>query len=497
MVLRSTLVLAGLLIASSTAVAQGCIIDTDRPPQLKGAKINIGKMADESGVSKMSEKPAHLKRTAALLVEDRSVQRIENQIGRYYLLGKLYSIWLSLSMKEVSPFMQRDALGLAGNPRGMHDLYYAIDSAFKQVETLNASCADSTTRYRQSVAGMAYNDAKELLEAGNNDSAVFLARRALIVDPKGAAPWNILAEANQRRGDTAGFKEALRMVAQSTDVNPAMVRVREQALYNLGVMDLLAAAKAEGQTRRELATNARNYLEKFLTLKPDDPRGMGGLSQAFQLLGDTAASKALMGRMLSNPDAFTSGTLFEAAFGAFNAGGLDEAIQLYELGLKKNPYHRDGWFSLTSALITRRRFDEAVVASGKLLQIDPTSVPNYTQALNAWRGVAQEGKNEALKEIAADSAIYYAGRRTDAPVSVEMRPDFHVTADGASLPGVLQNRSDAAKSYRITFEFLNASGSVVGTEEVTVADVPAKTGKPFTVSGKGAGIVAWRYKPVQ
>ena len=44
-----------------------------------------------------------------------------------------------------------------------------------------------------------------------------------------------------------------------------------------------------------------------------------------------------------------------------------------------------------------------------------------------------------------------------------------MTASKATLAGTIENRSDAAKSYNLRFEFLDKSGNVVGTKEVAVA----------------------------
>ena len=203
-----------------------------------------------------------------------------------------------------------------------------------------------------------------------------------------------------------------------------------------------------------------------------------------------------MDTMMKSPAQLTATTLFEAAGGQYTAGSYDNAIMLYELGLGKNTHFRDALFSLISTLVVAKKFDAAVPVVARLLAVDPTSTPTQTQAWNVWRGINQTSKNEALKAVATDSAIHYGELRTGGPTSVEISA-FNPDKDGATLDGAVRNRTTAQKSYQVTFEFLNATGGVVVAVPVAVGDVPANTGKAFSVKATGAGIAAWRYKPVQ
>jgi tetratricopeptide (TPR) repeat protein len=494
MLLRSSSILAGLVLATSFARAQGCVLDVDHPALLYGAKITLGKLADESETAKVSEKPKHFMRALNILYEETG--RIDNQIARYYLLGKTYSLWLKLNLKGTTSVVVREKIGLIGNPKGMQDMYMAIDTAFSKVEALNPACADSTSNYRKGVSAMAYNEAHDALEAKKYDSAVVHARRALVVNPKGAAPWNILAEANQLRGDTAGYKEALRQVSQSTDSDPAMQRIRAQAFYNLAYMELAEAAKKDGDERKALAGAAEKDLTEYLKLKAGDPLGQAAMSRALQMMGDTTRAREMMDTMMKNPAQFSAATLFEAAGGQYAAGAYDNAIKLYQLGLEKNPSFRDGLFSLASTMVVAKRYDEAVPVIARLLAVDPVNSFTQTQALNVWKGINQTSKNDALKAMATDSAIHYGQLRTNGPTSVEVST-FNPEKDGATLEGAVKNRTTEQKSYQVTFEFLNATGGVVASVPVVVSNVPASTGKMFSVKATGAGIAAWRYKPLQ
>ena len=64
MLLRSSSLVAGLVLvsAASLARAQGCVLDVERPATLRGAKIAIGKLADQGELAHVDEKAKHFKK---------------------------------------------------------------------------------------------------------------------------------------------------------------------------------------------------------------------------------------------------------------------------------------------------------------------------------------------------------------------------------------------------------------------------------------------------
>ena len=253
MLLRPFVLFSSLTLAATQVSAQ-CVIESDKPAQIHGAKIRFDIL--QSPATKQTEKAAHF-RILVTLLRGPDTERIDNQLGRWYLLGKTYAAWVKLDTKEARPLTTREEVGLFDNPKGTHDIYAAIDSAFNKVEQLNPACADSTERWRQITSAIAYGSATKAFDAGKYDSAISYGRRALVASPKGAAPWNLISEASRRLGDTAGYKAALRRVSQSTEKDPAMQSVRERALYNLAIMDMDAATAAQGDAQRAAAERPR------------------------------------------------------------------------------------------------------------------------------------------------------------------------------------------------------------------------------------------------
>jgi hypothetical protein len=160
MALRSLLLIASLTATAGTAAAQACVIETGKPAQLAGARRYINLIG---GGDRQSEKPNHLRSGSRVLVEQ--TEKIDNQIGRFYLLGKLYAIWLG--QEVATPVTTRGFLTLEGDPNAPVDLYAEIDAAFDKVESMNPACADSTRPYRMTVFGRVFNKALEARQASS------------------------------------------------------------------------------------------------------------------------------------------------------------------------------------------------------------------------------------------------------------------------------------------------------------------------------------------
>ena len=65
----------------------------------------------------------------------------------------------------------------------------------------------------------------------------------------------------------------------------------------------------------------------------------------------------------------------------------------------------------------------------------------------------------------------------------------------ATLSGLFTNlRAKPTTPTKLTFEFLDAKGTVVATQVVDVPALEVSANHPFQLQASGAGISAWRYK---
>lgn len=504
MMLRSALVLASLSFSAAVAAAQGgsCVINTDRPADIIGVRARYGRLIDMN--SNPGDKFRHYSQSIRALVEDHD--NIDNQIARWYLLGKTYTAWLSLGEEgRIADFdvlmkksiSTRGESGFTlGDKKAKHDLFAALDSAFNRVEAMNPGCTDSTSAYRARVYLVVYNKARELLKAKNYDSVLALANRALVVDPKAAAPLNLIANAYFEKGDMPAYRIALMKVAAIPAGDSITNGIRLNALKNLGVMSLNEAKEKQGDTQKALAQDAIDRFKEYLKSRPDDPEVASGLSGALLIVGDTVESKRITDRMMANPAQFSAGALFAAATSAFTSGQYDIAIKFYEAGLVKNPYHRDGLFSLVSTLIRTGDFGRAIDVMRRVLELDPSNRNNFQQMASALQGAARATQDTARKARLQNEQLAFIFKRDSSATWAKVN-QFDVTKDSISVEGEVHNMTGASRSQQINFEFLNASGAVVATASENVKDIPANKGMAFVITTKGTGVIAWRYKPLQ
>lgn len=502
MLLRPSIVLASLSLATaSVAGAQGCNINSESPALIRGVRGDYTKLIDAQAVQ--ADKRRHFASGLQRLTEEYRDDQ-ENQIARWFLVGKLYVGWLSLGQEgRIASFEDiakkqistRGETGFTlGDKKAKHDLFMALDSAFNKVETLQPGCVDSTNAYRERVYTVVYNKARDLLKAKSYDSAIVLARRSLVAAPKSPNPINLIANAYFEKGDMPGYRAALARVTTLPGNDSVTVDIRLNAIKNLAVMSLNDAREKTGDTQKALTQDAIDRFHEYLKIRPGDPEVTSGLSGALLLMGDTVAARQITEQMLSHPEQYSGNALFGAATAAYNSSQYDNAIKFYEAGLKKNPFHRDALFSLVSTLIKTQDFDKAINLMPRVLALDPSNQRNFQQMASALQGAMRATNDAARKSRLTDSILMFMAQRDSEPTWAAVTA-FEVKGDSIALTGEMHNMTSAPRSQQIDFEFLNAEGAVVAKASENVKDVPANKAMLFTMSAKGPGVVAWRYKP--
>ena len=493
------LVLGAVLLPAGTLAAQAngrCVIVTDKPPQLLGARRYVLLVASLEA-SGRNEKPQHVQRGMRLLLEDESLARSDNQLGRSYLLGRLIAVWLR--QDGSNPIDTRKELGLGGNQGDSVDLFRLADSAFSVVEAANPACADSTTQYRESIFSSVYNPAVTAANARQYDSALVLATRALVVAPRSGKTWNVIAQARFGKGDNPGYEEALRKVIEYGPADPDLKGAVEQAYFNLGTLKMQEAQRAQGEPRTTVAREAEQIFRKYTEIKPGDPTGKVRLAQTLQMLGDTVGVNALYAEMLKTPEQYSATALAEAGVASFRGGRHVEAMAFFDASLKKNPYHPQTLFNFVNAALSAHKLDAATERLPRLFEVDPSNTDNLTLAARAWQMVFMDSSASSTperKKIGTDSTLFYLQKGQDATVHVKFDPFAPAPGNAQTLTGTLENRGEVARSFELVIECLDEKGAVAARATVPVPDVGAKSFKRFRATCSGASIVGFRYKPV-
>jgi hypothetical protein len=94
-----------------------------------------------------------------------------------------------------------------------------------------------------------------------------------------------------------------------------------------------------------------------------------------------------------------------------------------------------------------------------------------------------------------DSTRAYVAR-ADSGVAVEISvPSFAPDSGGAAISVVAANlKSGPSKPFRLTFEFLDATGQVVATHSQDVPTMAPRQSQAFDWTVSGKAIAGWRYR---
>ena len=525
------LMVAGIA-ASAGAQQKACDIDEGNPNQVARAMLDL----QFAQSAKPDDAAAKLKDATKLLSEG---DMKKNAVGRAFVQGKTLVMWMN-QPSMTSGITTRGAIGLVDNPTASYDLVANIDSAFTVVEASNPECASQTAPWRQQKGWVDLtNKSIELANGGNMDSAVVLAKRSLMLSRNMPYGFMVLAQAAAKNNKA---KEAIEYYKQAIAAakDTSMADTKRQLEMQLGSLAADAAeatqAGSEKTTYLGEAKSAYDALAKDPGTKYADAARTGQARLA-TLSGDTTAIKASYADQLANPSAFSYASLMNAAVMAARANQAKDATKLFEAARVVNPYHRDVLYNLARLYLLDSAYDKGVTVAKQLVAVDPSNPDNY-QLLAIGYAAIQKGygaKEKVLEDsakalgqkansskssavvkasvdaaarlspvikaysdstkVAVDSAIKYQTLMAGLPVRVAFT-EFTPTDSKVTIGGTIENQSDAAKSYTMKIDFLDKTGNVVTSQEVPVGPVPPHQKAPFSATGTGAGIVAFKYAPL-
>lgn len=503
----SSIALILLAVMSATAPAQGeaCPVDLGKPNQVKDANKAV---ETSELIGKPEDKRKSFTRAVDLLTKD--PRRVaSNPMGVNMVLGRALIDFTTLP--DMPPIVRRGDIGFTEDPDGMIDLLATADSLLDLVEAAHPACSEDTEAFRRGPYATLVNDAVNQYNAQQVDSAEATVRRALLIYDSGAIAfygYNILGNIQQTNGDMAGAIASFRRAAELSRGDTSMVDDHRQAAILVAQLMIDEGEKVEQDARVRMMNDVVAWLQEYLKDFPGDMKAQSAMATAQLKSGDMDAARRLFGEMLSNPDKYTDINLLEAGVGAARAQQNGLAGQLFEAGLKKNPYSRDGLFNLATVYsdTTLGKINEMPPILARLQAVDPENPDNAQLAALFWQAKARElrpaAEGKDLPDPAAvafktanDSLLHYYERFTSAPVKVSFSLFTHDEGRHV-LAGQVDNRTDAEKSYTLKFEFLDVNGAVLEAREVSVEGVRGGGNKPFRIEiTDKPGVTAFRYAP--
>ncbi len=505
-----------------------CNVDLGKPGQVKDANSALAKAALFAG--KPEQITAAVKEAFTKMSKEEAKVIAANPAGRALVLGNAFVELASLP-NGTAP-VSRTSLGLTGD--GNIDPVAAADSMYDIVDAAGPNCKDQTEEGRRKIYAAFINDAVNQYNAQQVDSALALARRGIaIYDGYKLAyiAYNIQGNALQSKDDLNGAVASFMRMTDLMKGDTALVEDRKNTISNITQVMLAHAENLEGDAKKAKIAEAMAHLQKVLEEFPGDAKAEGAMARAQIMSGDEGAAARVFGAMAASPEKYSEGQLMDAAVNAARAEKTKEAAALFEAGLKKNPYSRDGLFN---AALTIQKMEQWNASEGhirKLIEVDPENPEAYqVMALN-YQGAAKVSKHlvDSLRKVALDAAndkktttaqkntiaarvkaeldpaeatfkqlndslLKYFNRYQNSKAKVAFNLWSH---DGTKhvLGGTVENISDAAADWTMKFDFLDATGKVVASKETSVAGLASKSSKAFRVEVEGEGVVAFKYAP--
>jgi tetratricopeptide (TPR) repeat protein len=490
MMVRKTFVVAALAASALPGIVRAqakCEIDDGKPGQVKDAR---NALVTAGLIGKPDEKKKQVTKAIGLLT---TPQANANAVGRNWLLGR--ALVTLASMPDQPPVTTKAAIGYAGAPADQIDIVMAADSAFDVVDQAMPQCESETEQYRRVPYVPLVNQAVNMYNGKQIDSAVTLAKRALIIYPKSPVAYNVIANAAQGKDDVPAAIDAFKKMLTAIGTDTAYAEEKKQVMLTIGQLYASQADNAEGAKKQELAKQAAEAYQAYLKDYPNDAGAQSGLARAQLLAGDSASANKIYAEMLGSPDKYSDMQLFEAGVNAARADRPKDAANLFEAGLKKNPYYRDGLFNLAVTYLSTNQLDKLPPILDRLVSVDPNNPENYRVFVNYYQDRAKAEKTPATKKVLNDSVLKYYKLFSEPATKVTFNLFSH---DGAkhTLAGAIENLSAGAQTYTLKVDFLDNTGQSLLAQEATVGPVDPKASKPFRITVEKEGVVAFKYAPI-
>src|SRR5688572_2654946 len=506
--IRSASLALTLLTASVLpAMAQGeaCRIDYGKPGQVKDA---LKAVETSEVIGKPEDKRKNFTKAITLLTKEPEKVKV-NQMGADMVHGR--ALIDLAALPDMPATVRRGDLGYTASPDATIDLLVTADSLLDVVETAMPACKTETEGWRRGPYSVLVNDAVNLYNAQQLDSAEKVVRRSLMIYdnyPVSYFGYNILGNIQQSKEDTPAAIVSFRKVADLMKGDTSIVEERKTTVLLVAQLMIDQSEKVDSGARAAAMNEVVTYLQEYLKEFPGDMKAQSAIATAQLKSGDIAAARRLFDEMLANPDKYTDLNLLEAGVGAARASQNAMAAQLFEAGLKKNPYSRDGLFNLATIYSDTAlgKVNQMPEILKRLNEVDPENPDNAQLAALYWQARARalrapaEGKDlpdpaAVAFKAANDSLLFYYERFQNAKTKVTFNLFSHDEGRHV-LAGAIENRGDEEKSYTLKLEFMDATGKVIDTREVAVEGVRGKSSKPFRVElTDKPGVAAFKYAP--
>ena len=476
---------------AAAAPVDPCPIDLMQPTGLGIANLQRSKLANVKSVDDANK----VMRDVSKLLFD--PKQATNTLGRDMLMAEFVTFYI-----QFADSAKRADIGFPGDKAEYVDLFKYADSLFTIIETAEPKCVNTALGWRNYKP---YTDRIKAgyaaITAGAPDTAIKLANRAMILNHSGPQPYDILWRAAQIKKDEANELKYLQVAAQKLEGDTLNSVVRANLLFTLGHVEQdFGEAKTDKAEKdklyRDAATAYLSVLREFPS-SDEAPFAMQGVTISATVVGDTAISNAAVKIIMANPDKFTDQTVGQAGVLCTASGKMADAVTLFAMAAKMNPYFRDYQYNLAAMLFESKKAADMVPIVHKLVELDPNNPDNYLLFTYGFKGVSDVTKDPAVKKAAIDSVMYFGKISEDMPMRVAFT-DFQRQTSRTLVLGTVENRESKVRAWSIRsdFELLGKDGAVLQKATATVPSVAAGATGNFKVDVPIGGVFGVRYAPL-
>ncbi len=381
----------------------------------------------------------------------------------------------------------------------------AADSALDKAEQLAPACGDDLHKARVATYAALIRPAATLLQEGKTDSALVLLQQAAAFYPESPYAYQNLGIIyfNRKQLDSAAanFEKAVASSESKAATDTAMASIRNQTLFNLGVVYQNAGRHPESITA----------LRKYLTLVPNDNDAKRAMANSFRAAGMADSASALESQMLGSSGGPAPGVdPFDIGVKAFGDKNYTDAARAFHQAMDGNPNYRDALFNLASTYLAvyndstlpanvRQSAVDSLIATGeRLIALDPMNDGALRMVARGYQ--VKQAPDAAHRRANQDKTLKLVVLIDSMPVTVSVE-SFTSAPNSAQLKGTASGRAahDAAGKdlpgvpIVLVFEFLDQSGNAVIATEVPVPALATGATQVIELKPDGAGIVAWKY----
>lgn len=371
------------------------------------------------------------------------------------------------------------------------------DSALDRVQQLAPNCAEDQRKARIDTYAALIRPAAALQQEGKMDSALVLLQQAAAFYPESPYAYQNLGIIyfNRKQLDSAAtnFEKAVAAAETRAATDTAVANLRNQTLFNLGVVYLNAGRHSE----------AIQTLRRYLTLVPNDTDAKRALANSFRAANMPDSARVIESELLTSGGGKAAGVdPFDIGVKAFEDRNYADAARAFHQAMDGNPNHRDALFNLVNtylaiasdsagaAPVKAAAVDSLIALGERLVALDPMN----DDALRLLARGYQIKKNQ-------DKTLRYVVMIDSMPMTVDISSFTAAEASGA-LKGTATGRTahDVAGKdlppapVTLVFEFLDQAGNPVASQEVAVPALAPAATHEISVTSQTPGIVAWRYR---